>query len=71
MISFYPGWRFSPKFCMWMCLPDSENSPLKNTIFGPFNIPFSVEKHPIYAKLGAFLAKSPKIHPILQIGRIG
>ena len=35
-------------------------------LMGPFNIPFSEEKHPIWAKLGAFMANSPK-----QIERIG
>ena len=31
---------------------------------------FVCKKHPIWCKLGAFLAKFSKIHPILQIGRI-
>ena len=35
------------------------------------SIPFFCKKHPIWGKLGAFLAKFSKIHPILQIGRIG
>ena len=30
-----------------------------------------LQKAPIWGKLGPFLAKFPKIHPILQIGRIG
>ena len=34
-------------------------------------MPFFCKKHPIWGKLGAFLAKFSKIHPILQIGRIG
>ena len=29
------------------------------------------KRYPIWGKLGAFLAKFSKIHPILQIGRIG
>ena len=43
----------------------------KSVILWPISIPFFCKKHPIWDKLGAFLAKFSKIHPILQIGRIG
>ena len=42
----------------------------KSIILWPVFIPFFCKKHPIWGKLGAFLAKFSKI-PILQIGRIG
>ena len=61
---------YSPKFCMWMCLLDSQKSlftiPIK--IWGPINIPFSGEKHPIWAKLGAFL---PKYTQFCKLGALG
>ena len=50
---------------------------LKNLTFGipifcrinhPSNIPFSIEKHPIFPKLGAFYHNLLKIHPIFQFG---
>ena len=43
----------------------------KSVILWPISLPFFCKKHPIWDKLGAFLAKFSKIHPILQIGRIG
>ena len=43
----------------------------KSVILWPISIPFFCKKHPIWGKLGAFLAKFSKIHPILQIRRIG
>ena len=42
----------------------------KSVILWPISIPFFCKKHPIWDKLGAFLAWFSKIHPILQIGRI-
>ena len=43
----------------------------KSMILWPISIKFFCKMPPIWGKLGAFLAKFPKIHPILQIGRIG
>ena len=43
----------------------------KSVIVWPISIQFFCKKHPIWGKLGAFLAKFSKIHPILQIGHIG
>ena len=45
--------------------------PRKAWFLWPISIPFFCKKHPIWGKLGTFLAKFSKIHPILQIGRIG
>ena len=43
----------------------------KSVILWPISIPFFCKKHPIWGKLGAFLAKFFKMHPIFQIGRTG
>ncbi len=60
------GGGYSPKFCTWTCLMDSAKSlfaiPIKSTILGPFNISFSAEKHPLWAKFGCFFCKIPQIH---------
>ncbi len=57
----------SRKFCTWMCLLNSEKSPfaiyLKKHYFGTLHIPFSAEKHQIWAKLDVFLAKFSKNTP--------
>ena len=36
--------------------------------YPPINIPFSIEKHPILPKLGAFYNNLLKIHPIFEFG---
>ena len=45
--------------------------PRKAWFCDPSLYHFFCKKHPIWGKLGAFFAKFSKIHPILQIGRIG
>ena len=59
------GGGFFKKICTGMLYTS------KSVILWPISIPFFCKKHPIWDKLGAFLAKFSKIHPILQIGRIG
>ena len=36
--------------------------------YPPISIPFSIEKHPILPKLGAFYNNLFKIHPIFEFG---
>ena len=55
-------WFNAPKFCTWMCLPDSKKSlfsiPKKNTILRPFNYTIFSRKTPNLAQIGCFCAEN-------------
>ena len=64
MVNSRGGELLSPKLT-WMFLPDLEKlhfSTLFSPIYPTISIPFSIEKHPILPRLGAFYNNLTKLH---------